>query len=55
MIVKRKKEKKKVNKKFIKNGAEIVDVLVVSIHFGNEYQKEPSSRQKRLAREAINA
>lgn len=32
-----------------------VDVLVVSIHFGNEYEKLPSERQKDVARRAIDA
>lgn len=38
---------------YIVNAAENSDILVVSFHFGSEYQKEPSDRQKYLARRAI--
>lgn len=33
--------------------AAIADIVVVSIHFGDEYQKEPTSQQKYWARSAI--
>jgi poly-gamma-glutamate synthesis protein (capsule biosynthesis protein) len=39
----------------IKRGASQVDYLVVSLHFGNEYEAEASERQKKLARLAIDA
>ncbi|MBU2109897.1 CapA family protein [Patescibacteria group bacterium] len=39
----------------IKKASSQVDYLIVSIHFGEEYQKEPSERQKQVAKSAINA
>lgn len=39
----------------IKKAAQQVDYLVVSIHFGEEYQKESNEKQKKIARSAINA
>ena len=39
----------------ISRAAEEVDVLVVSYHFGNEYEKEPSTRQRELAMHAIDS
>jgi len=32
-----------------------VDILIVSLHWGAEYQKEPSEEQKKLARQIIDA
>ena len=40
-------------KKIIARAAETVDFLVVSYHFGEEYAKEPSARQRFLAEAAI--
>jgi poly-gamma-glutamate synthesis protein (capsule biosynthesis protein) len=37
----------------IKKASRQVDVLVVSLHFGQEYQPTPTTRQKQLARSAI--
>lgn len=37
----------------IKHAAGLVDLLVVSYHFGNEYELTPSARQKELAHLAI--
>jgi poly-gamma-glutamate synthesis protein (capsule biosynthesis protein) len=37
----------------IENAAKQVDILIVSYHFGNEYQKEPTARQRELAQLAI--
>ena len=37
----------------IKKASQDVDSLIVSYHFGEEYQKEPNNRQKFLARKAI--
>jgi poly-gamma-glutamate synthesis protein (capsule biosynthesis protein) len=37
----------------IKNAANQVDVLVVSYHFGNEYEKQPTARQRELSQLAI--
>lgn len=37
----------------IKEAAKQVDILVVSYHFGNEYEKQPSVRQRELAQMAI--
>lgn len=37
----------------IENAAKLVDVLVVSYHFGDEYQTEPNARQRELAELAI--
>lgn len=37
----------------IKDASQKIDVLVVSFHFGEEYEEVSNSRQKRLAREAI--
>jgi len=37
----------------IKRAADQVNVLIVSLHFGDEYQTAPSERQKTLARLAI--
>ncbi len=39
----------------IKTAAAKVDVLIVSYHFGEEYQKDPSARQIALARESVDA
>ncbi len=39
----------------IREAARKTDVLVISIHFGEEYQTTPTKRQKTLAREAIDA
>lgn len=39
--------------KIIERAAASADYLVVSYHFGEEYQKEPTPRQQFLAREAI--
>lgn len=39
----------------IKKAAQEVDCLVVSIHFGEEYQKISNERQKEIAMSAINA
>lgn len=41
--------------KIINEASRLVDVLVVSIHFGNEYEKTPSERQQTLARTAIDS
>lgn len=40
-------------KDIIQQGNREVDVLVVSMHFGQEYRKEPTEKQKKLARMAI--
>jgi len=37
----------------ISDGARQVDQLIVSYHFGDEYRDKPNSRQKKLARDAI--
>lgn len=37
----------------VRSAANQVDILVVSYHYGNEYQKEPTERQKSLAKLAI--
>lgn len=37
----------------IKEEAKSVDVLIVSLHWGNEYQKQPTENQKKLAHEII--
>lgn len=39
--------------RIIADAAEEVDVLVVSYHFGNEYESTPSERQRQLAESAI--
>ncbi|HDO23614.1 MAG TPA: CapA family protein, partial [bacterium] len=46
------------NKSFtdiIKKASQKTDVLIVSMHFGEEYHKHPSKRQKMLAKEAIDS
>lgn len=42
-------------KTIVAQAAEQVDVLVVSFHFGDEYQPKPNARQKFLAESAIDA
>jgi len=37
----------------VKNAAQAVDALIVSIHFGEEYKTKSNSRQQKLAKEAI--
>lgn len=37
----------------IKSAAEVVDILVVSYHYGDEYQSEPNRRQQEISRRAI--
>ncbi|MFW5853283.1 MAG: CapA family protein [Patescibacteria group bacterium] len=39
----------------IKNGATETDILIVSFHFGQEYQERSTWRQRALSREAIEA
>ncbi|MFC1756560.1 CapA family protein [Patescibacteria group bacterium] len=39
----------------IKNASRQVDILIVSIHFGEEYEESSNDRQKELARLAIDA
>jgi poly-gamma-glutamate synthesis protein (capsule biosynthesis protein) len=39
----------------VKKNANKVDVLVVSLHWGNEYEKEPREWQKTLARQIIDS
>jgi poly-gamma-glutamate capsule biosynthesis protein CapA/YwtB (metallophosphatase superfamily) len=39
----------------IQDAKELSDVIVVSLHFGNEYQRLPSEEQKELATEVANA
>ncbi len=39
----------------IAQAKKVVDTLIVSYHFGDEYQKEPSARQIMLAKSAIDA
>ena len=39
----------------IKRASEEVDLLIVSFHFGEEYQKQPSERQRYLATKAIDS
>lgn len=39
----------------ISSASKTADALVVSLHFGDEYKKEPSKRQEELARKAINS
>lgn len=36
-------------------GTGLADLIVVYFHFGNEYQKEPNERQKKLAHVAVDA
>jgi poly-gamma-glutamate capsule biosynthesis protein CapA/YwtB (metallophosphatase superfamily) len=38
----------------IKLAKEMSDVVVVSLHFGNEYQRMPSDEQKQIARDVVN-
>jgi poly-gamma-glutamate synthesis protein (capsule biosynthesis protein) len=38
----------------VKQAKEESDVVVVSLHFGNEYQRMPSEEQKKIAKEVIN-
>ncbi|HHY73328.1 MAG TPA: CapA family protein [Bacillus bacterium] len=42
-------------KKEIAEAKSISDVVVVSVHFGNEYQRQPSDQQKQLVKELANA
>jgi len=42
-------------KEIIFNASKQVDILAVSIHFGDEYEPLSNDRQKRIAREAIDA
>lgn len=42
-------------KKLVAKAKERHDIVVASFHFGEEYQKEPSDRQRALARAAIDA
>lgn len=42
-------------KKAIAEAKKDHDMVVASFHFGDEYQKEPSTRQRALARVAIDA
>ncbi|MCS7200787.1 MAG: CapA family protein [Patescibacteria group bacterium] len=39
--------------KSIKEARKEVDILIVTFHWGNEYQAQPTSRQKQIARQAI--
>lgn len=39
----------------VKENISKVDVLIVSLHWGAEYQKEPNAQQKKLAHEIIDA
>jgi hypothetical protein len=39
----------------IRDASEQTDILVVSLHFGDEYQPRSNDRQKRMARQAIDA
>lgn len=39
----------------VKENISKVDVLIVSLHWGAEYQKEPGSQQKKLAHELLDA
>jgi poly-gamma-glutamate synthesis protein (capsule biosynthesis protein) len=39
----------------VKKNANKVDILIVSLHWGAEYQKEPTSTQRQLARQIIDA
>lgn len=39
----------------VKENISKVDVLLVSLHWGAEYQKEPSAQQKKLAHELLDA
>ena len=39
----------------VRQAKEANDILVVSFHFGDEYQQNPSKRQRTLARAAIDA
>lgn len=41
--------------KIINDSAKTVDILVVSLHWGNEYDKEPSAWQKDLAHQIIDS
>lgn len=42
-------------KKAVTEAKKLNDIVVTSFHFGDEYQKEPSERQRALARAAIDA
>ncbi|MEK7481019.1 MAG: CapA family protein, partial [Patescibacteria group bacterium] len=42
-------------KKAVEEAKKIHDIVVVSFHFGEEYQKEPTERQRNLAHAAIDA
>jgi len=39
----------------VKENISKVDVLIVSLHWGAEYQKEPNTHQRQLARQAVDA
>lgn len=39
----------------IQEAKHFADIVIMTIHFGNEYQAQPSSRQKEIAHLAINA
>jgi len=39
----------------VREKKDLVDILIVSLHWGAEYQKEPSVLQKKLARQIIDA
>jgi len=41
--------------KFIEDSASAVDVLLVSVHWGQEYIEQPSQKQRDLARQLVNA
>jgi len=41
--------------KLISSEAENVDILIVSLHWGNEYQKTPTEQQKQLAHQIIDS
>jgi len=41
--------------KKIKDSVSKVDILIVSLHWGNEYQKKPAEWQKTLAHQAVDA
>jgi poly-gamma-glutamate capsule biosynthesis protein CapA/YwtB (metallophosphatase superfamily) len=38
----------------IKLAKQLSDVVVVSLHFGNEYQRMPSDKQKQIAKDVVN-
>ncbi len=40
-------------KRDIEKAKEEIDVLVVTFHYGNEYQKQPNARQRELSKKAI--